>query len=739
MLKLLALPLTLAVAFLIAGWAELTPAPQPATAPGFSAARAMATVRTISATPHVSGSPAAAQVRSWLVAELRKAGLQVEVQHAFAVRQSVKWPGILAAPVDNIVAVLPGADRKTPAVALMAHYDAVPYSFGASDDGAGTAVTLDTARQLARGTQPKRDVIFLFTDGEELGLLGASAFFAEHPLAKHIGIVVNVEARGSAGRATMFQTSPGNAALVRLWAASAPHPAGSSLTDAIYRLLPNDTDLSVSLDKGIAGINSAFIGGQFDYHNPTDSAANIDVGSLQHLGEFGQSMTKALAFADTLPAKGGDAAYFDLFGQVVAHYPLGFGWLLIVAGAALILVLAVRTRVGVWRLLFGLLGALVIVVGAFGLLFGLRALLHGDGVIGDRAMLAELERLFVAYIAVALGWTLAMAVWLCRWRAVGPWGLWLGTMLLALLLAVGLQVYVSGGAYIFEWPLIVAALTGLVALRRGLDSVAARWTTILAGGLVFALAAQLARQAYISLGSETPGLLAIAVLHGLLLLFPLLGAWSERPARTSIVPSLFAGVVAAAILTIARSDGFSPRHPRPGDLFHLTDTGSRQGSWATWSGAAQLPPGPVKALDMQPMSRLKWATTPSGKTTASPLTLTLSPAGADGRETLRITAPPVIGLRLAIRSSAPLTAPTLNGHAVTLAANDWTGLRYGSAFAPDLALSFRRAPGTTVEVRYLAATPGLPPGAPKPGGPPTNWTLLSGSSAVIGSARFPPQ
>lgn len=736
MFKLLALPLTLAAAFLIAAWAEMTPAPQPAGATGFSAERAMDTIRTISAKPHVSGSPEAARVRDWLAGELRKAGLEVEIQHAFAVRQSVKWPGILAAPVDNVIAVLPGKGRTTPAVALMAHYDAVPYSFGASDDGAGTAVTLDTAQQMARGPQPKRDVVFLFTDGEELGLLGATAFFKEHRLAKNVGIVVNVEARGSAGRATMFQTSPGNAGLIRLWAAHAPHPAGSSLTDAIYKLLPNDTDLSVSLDAGIAGINSAFVGGQFDYHNPTDSAANIDRGSLQHLGEFGLSMTQALAFADRLPERGGDSAYFDLFGQTVAHYPLGFGWLLVVGGAALVGLLAIRTKAGGGRILLGLLGAVVIVAGAFGLLFALRAVLHGVGVIGDREMLAELTPLFAIYIAVATGWTLAMATWLSRWRAIGGWGLWIGTMLLALVLSVLLQLYVPGGAYIFEWPLLIAAVLGLVAERRGLDSDTAGWSTALLGGLVFALAAQLARQAYVSLGSETPGLLAIAVLHGLLLLFPLIFAWSGQRRASAAGSLVLLGAATVGSVVVALTSGFSARHPRPGDLFHLTDSTTGTGSWATWSGASELPQGRVMPLDLHPMSRLKWLTTPSSQTTASPLTLTPEPAGADGRETLRIAAPPVIGLRLAIRSSKPLEAPTLNGYPVTLVADDWTALRYGSASPVSLAFSFKRTPGTNVDIRYLAATPGLPAGAPKPGGAPTNWTLLSGSSAVTGYVKL---
>ncbi len=734
MFKYLALPITVAAAFLIAGWAEMTPAPQPTSAPGFSADRAMASVRTISATPHVSGSLANQKVRDWLVIELQTAGLEVQTQSSFAVRQSAKWPGMLAAPVDNVIAVLPGSDRSAPAVALMAHYDAVPYSPGASDDAAGTAVALDTAQVMARGPKPKRDVIFLFTDAEELGLLGATAFFREHALAKRVGIVVNVEARGSAGRATMFQTSPGNDGLVRLWATNAPNPSGSSLTDAIYKLLPNDTDLSVSLDAGVAGINSAYVGGQFDYHNPTDSVASLDPGSLQHLGEFGQSMTKALAYADALPAKGQDSAYFDLFGLVVVHYPMAFGWLLIAAGAVLVALLTVRTKTSPFSVIAGALGTLTLVGTAAALIMLLRLNLKGDGVMGDREMLAELTPLLVTYALLALGWTYGGVRLLIHWRAVGGWGLWLGTMLLTLLIAVAMQVYVPGGAYVFGWPLLAAGLIGLVAARTDLESAATRWSTVIGGGLVFALAAQLAHQAYISLGSETPALLVLAILHGVLLLLPLFMVTNPRGVTRKAFLSLM-GAAAAGSAGIYLTDGFSDRYPRPGDLFHLTDTATGQGGWATTSGASELPPGPVGTVDLKPMTRREWLTTPSGHETVSPVAFSVA-ATDDGREALLITAPPVIGLRLMIRSSAPLSDTTLNGLPVTLTRGDWTSLRYGSAAAADMKLAFRRQPGTTVEVRYMAATPGMPAGAPKPNGPPTNWTLLTGSSAVMGRAVF---
>jgi hypothetical protein len=79
------------------------------------------------------------------------------------------------------------AIRALPAVLVMSHYDSVHNSPGAADDSLGAAAALEIARALKAGPQPARDVIFLFTDGEEAGLLGAEAFFARDPLLRPCG------------------------------------------------------------------------------------------------------------------------------------------------------------------------------------------------------------------------------------------------------------------------------------------------------------------------------------------------------------------------------------------------------------------------------------------------------------------------------------------------------------------------------------------------------------------------
>ena len=92
----------------------------------------------------------------------------------------------------NLIGKLAGRDPRAGAVLLLAHWDhfgecAQPPAEdlicnGAIDNASGLAVLTETARILAKGKKLDRDVYFLATTGEELGLLGAHAFAENPPL-----------------------------------------------------------------------------------------------------------------------------------------------------------------------------------------------------------------------------------------------------------------------------------------------------------------------------------------------------------------------------------------------------------------------------------------------------------------------------------------------------------------------------------------------------------------------------
>jgi hypothetical protein len=81
----------------------------------------------------------------------------------------------------NVVADLPGTDRKGELVVLGAHLDSWHPGTGATDNGAGTAVMMEAIRILkAIDARPKRTIRVGLWGGEEQGFLGSRAYVSEH-------------------------------------------------------------------------------------------------------------------------------------------------------------------------------------------------------------------------------------------------------------------------------------------------------------------------------------------------------------------------------------------------------------------------------------------------------------------------------------------------------------------------------------------------------------------------------
>ena len=222
-------------------------APPPGDAPF-----ARALQREISPGPsRVVGSEANSHAQSVLRRELDASGFETEIQHAVSCG---RWG--TCAYVENLIATKIGMDPAAGAVLLMAHVDSVPCSPGAGDDGFGAAAVVDAAHALAAGPALRRTLIVLLTDGEEAGLLGADAFMRQHRLAKQVAGVVNIDSRGSSGPSAMFETTPGNAWLIDVFARASERPVTSSLFYEIYRRMPNDTDFT-AVKLHAQGVNIA--------------------------------------------------------------------------------------------------------------------------------------------------------------------------------------------------------------------------------------------------------------------------------------------------------------------------------------------------------------------------------------------------------------------------------------------------------------------------------------------------
>jgi hypothetical protein len=442
------------------------PSPVAASAPvqEFSAERAMGYLRAFATEPRPLGSPASDRTRDYLAGALRSAGFSVQIDRAVG---GFTRAGIASfGRVDNIVATRPGR-QPTGSVVLSAHYDSVPAGPGASDDGAAIAAMLETVRALGTSDRLRNDLMLLITDGEERGLLGASAFTRRHPPLGAHPVVLNWEARGVSGPSLMFETSPRNAALISLFTATAPYPNGDSSLVDLYRLLPNDTDFTELAGAGLPGMNFAYIQGAARYHTPGDSIANLDPASLQHHGANMLALTRALGNSDlaTLVADH-DAAYFRVFGSVLS-YPTALTWplvlLTVLALAGLVAVARRRGLLSLPRLMFATAWVLLPPGTAVALAQGLWWVLLV--VRPDYAQNPVLYRPALYQVAVAVLASFALLGWYLPLRhRLGAVALAGGGLVWLVLLGGLTAALVPGTSHLFTLPALGCGAGGLVAL-----------------------------------------------------------------------------------------------------------------------------------------------------------------------------------------------------------------------------------------------------------------------------------
>ena len=303
----------------------------------FSTERALEQVKNISQKPHFVGSENHDLVATYLVKELQNMGLQTSTQEGFSFTES----GTLT-KCKNILARIKGSNSNK-ALLLLSHYDSAPHSYskGASDAGSGVATILESVRAFTYNKkQHKNDIIILFSDAEELGLNGAALFVTQHNWAKEVGLVLNFEARGSSGPSYMLmETNGGNAGLVNQFsAANIQYPVSNSLMYSIYKMLPNDTDLTVFREQGnIQGYNFAFIDGHYNYHTAQDDLSHLDKNTLAHQGKYLMPLLDHFSNADFNTTKTTeDDVYFSIPFSFIS-YP--FSWVLPMVIIALVLLL----------------------------------------------------------------------------------------------------------------------------------------------------------------------------------------------------------------------------------------------------------------------------------------------------------------------------------------------------------------------------------------------------------------
>jgi len=545
---------------------------------GFSTDKALAHVEVISKQPHGVGFPAHETVRAYIVGELEKMGLEVSLQEGYTAGD---WANYSKAV--NILTRIEGSgDGK--ALLLLSHYDSSPHSsLGASDAGSGVATILEGIRTyLSKKVTPKNDIIIVITDAEELGLNGADLFANTHPWTKDVGLVLNFEARGSGGPGYMFmETNRGNENLIKEFVTANPqYPVTNSLAYSIYKLLPNDTDLTVFReDRDIEGFNFAFIDDHFDYHTVRDSYARLDRNSLTHQASYLMPLLIHFSEADLDNLKSlNDYIYFNIpvFNMVI--YPFDWiwpMWFLGLGAFAVLLVLGFRN------------GSLNIKEVSLGFVPTLVSLLI-NGVLGYFAW-TMITALYPGYKDILQGFTynghtyilalalvsLAICFWAYQWfKKLSIPNLLVAPVLLWMVICWAVAQYLPGASF-FILPVFALLVCFAISIyQKEPDPLLL---------LFLALPAIFIYSPFIAMFPIALGLkmLVTTTLFTTLTFWLLLPLAGRYPKKNILGALAFVAFIGAMLMAHFQS-GFTEEKAKPVSLVYLLDTDTKKAQWATY-------------------------------------------------------------------------------------------------------------------------------------------------------------
>jgi hypothetical protein len=698
----------------------------------FSSGRALKHIEVIARAPHEIGSTEHAAVRDYIVSELNASGVTPQVQKTTVV--STRGRGPVAATVENIVARVAGTDNSK-AVMLVSHYDSVPTGPGASDDGAGVASLLETLRALKAGAPLKNDVILLFTDGEEAGLLGATAFVKEHPWAKDAGVVLNFEARGNSGPSIMFETSGQNGWLIDELAKAVPYPVANSLSYEIYRLLPNDTDFTVLRESGLAGMNFAFIEGLTRYHTQIDSVNNVDERSLQHHGTYALALARHFGGLNVTERKERNAVYFNIPGSVLINYssvwiiPLV---LLVAAVFASVLVYGLRKKqLTIRATALSFLACLLTLIVVPAVVFLLWYLISKSDKAYGRMAFGDIYNSRPYLLGfTALTVTIVATFHMLLRRKLSVENLMFGGLCWWLIMLVSSGLFLPGGSYLFTWPLLftLCGLAGIFALKndgRMPLSLAVLLSLCALPGVV--LFVPLINQIFTALTVNMIWVTMIFLVLLLWLLIPLLEFLTSRHRWLLAGVALAVSLVSTGVggLTV----GFDERHPQPYHLIYGLDADAATAVWASAEGSPDkwvaqfFPAGTQRAtLGQYYYKNPRTFLVSPAPVIALPVpTVTLvsdeKPEGGGRVLRLRVEAPETeSSVFINVSSQAQTAQASVNGKEIVSGGGkgrfefgkDW-GLRYHAPRDTGIDLILKMESNAPVKVQVMGLSRGLPP------------------------------
>jgi hypothetical protein len=653
----------------------------------------------LAAASRAVGTPGHAAARQYLVDQIREVGLDPQVQTVPVHVRFAGAPGFSAGTVQNVIARIPGTS-STGAIAVNAHYDSGTTGPGASDCGSCVVTALETMRALLAGPPLRNDVLFVFTDAEENGDLGAAAFVQDHPWARDVRLAINYEAQGSGGPAFLYATSEDDGWIVSEFLRVAPQVSAYSWMGAITERYPAgqlECDLAEYMKAGIPGVGFVYLSETPDYHTARDNVERIDLGSVQQEGDYTVAFVRHLGNADlTAVPRADNRIFFNVLPGLVAHYP--YGWATPLAVLITVLVLALlavglrRGQIRPGRLLGAVgtlaLGTLVILVLAVLAWIVIKRMNPAYQVVLIGIYQTEL---FV--VALISGVVALLGVLYVLVRRVGTATVLAAILVVWLPLLWLMSLTLPAMSYLATWPLLFGLLPlGTFLVLRG--HVEGRWAYVIALGVAAApalvlLPATLYQAVGLlsrfegATGLPLLGAAMVFVVPPLLLLLPHLDYLAgPGGGRRWIVPGVAALLSVLLIGWGTATASFDGAHPRPNHIAYVLDADADAAQWVSfdrhldhWTGQF-FPDGTVRTG----YETVNWGTFQAFMAPAPTVDL-LAPAVTIERDTvaaglrtvdLRVASPRgAPEMRVRVEAPGAIRSATLDGRPLDLSAYDW--------------------------------------------------------------------
>jgi hypothetical protein len=550
----------------------------------FSATRAMYTIIRIAQIPHPVYAREKLAVRDDIARMIREAGLQPVFQDESVISVRKKSGGDIA----NVWTRIPAAGKGTGAgpIVFVAHYDSVPFGPGAVNDASGCAVLLEAARALnARGMRkdwPARDIVFLWTDGEEFGQLGAEAYVLS--ATPKPALAINVEY--SRGPQYMSGSLARNGRLLDALSEAGVRPCGYSWLDLLTSRMSFDNDYSPFKAAGIPGLNLASLASYVEYHTARDLPQASDPRAIQESGDMVTALASTLGARQDDDFFGEPQAFMTIAGRQVLRYP---AWLALplsllagalLAGALAVLVSRKRLRLG--QALRGVLACLALL--AVSALLGkvvatLAGLVRTDYVIPRYSSRLPNDWLWaLAHGVLAVGLYLVVRARTARKLSLDAVTVGFAMVLDAGALALSIAAPTASTLLLVPALVLSACLLGTSLLPPR----AAVWTLAPAALAVCLTFVPLGVMLWAGLGMG--GMAFLCPIAALLCMgcAPFMEASSAGMAKASLVSGVFFVALSGAALVAVR---FTAACPAPTNVGYVQNSDTGQSAWYVLGGA----------------------------------------------------------------------------------------------------------------------------------------------------------